>query len=106
MSDPGDSIKTMNQPVVIFRDEAGMPHSLDIDGRRWTVIAEPVRWFERIAWWESARRMPKGTGRIDIEILQVQARLGRNEKSAPVTFNLANNQDGSPWFLREVQHAA
>ena len=61
--------------VLVTTSAAGVPLVLDIEGRRWQVGAEPIRWYERQAWWESARRMPRGSmARIDVEIWQVQAR--------------------------------
>lgn len=48
------------------------------------MAAEPVRWFERVSWWESERRFPLGGDkRIDLEFWQVQARLGWNPQNAP-----------------------
>ena len=38
--------------------------------------------------------------RIDTEIWQLQARLGRNTKSPLVTFVLARNQETGEWTLR------
>ncbi len=57
-------------------------------GREWLVGAEPVRWFERVSWWEAERRMPKGLSRVDVEVWQVQARLGRNGGSTLTTMEI------------------
>ena len=56
----------------------GRPQAVVRGGREWIVGAEPVRWFERVSWWEAERRMPKGLSRVDVEVWQIQARLGRN----------------------------
>ena len=39
---------------------AGQPLRVRRHGRAWKVVAEPVRWFERFAWWETELRVPKG----------------------------------------------
>ena len=53
------------------------------------VGAEPVRWFERVSWWEAERRMPLGLSRVDVEVWRVQTRLGRNAGSALTTMELS-----------------
>ena len=68
-------------------------------GREWLVGAEPVRWFERTEWWSEQRRMPKGLSRVDVEVWQVQARLGRNERSELTTMELLRDPAGG-WRLR------
>jgi hypothetical protein len=78
----------------------GRPLAIVRGGREWTVGAEPVRWFERISWWEAERRMPKGLGRVDIEVWRVQARLGRNTNSALTTMELIRDGLGGGWRLR------
>jgi hypothetical protein len=72
-----------------------------INGREWAVGAEAVRWFERVSWWEAERRMPKGLGRVDVEVLQVQVRLGHNRHSALTTMMLERDGLGGGWKLRE-----
>lgn len=79
----------------------GIPLSFKTAGRTWHVAADPVRWYERINWWEGSPRMPRGGDRrIDTEIWQLQARLGRNTRSPLVTFVLARNQETGEWTLR------
>ncbi len=80
----------------------GMPASVVRSGREWTVGAEPVRWFERVNWWEMNRRMPKGLSRVDVEVLQVQVRLGGNKGSALTTMLLERDGTGGGWRLREA----
>lgn len=76
-----------------------IPMSLQIDGRTWTTGAEPVRWYERINWWETQRRAPRGsTPRIDVEVWQVQARLGR--AGDLVTYELLHDRDSGGWEVR------
>ncbi len=73
----------------------------------WHVGAEPLRWYERVAWWETATRAPKGGGlRIDVEVWRVQARIGRNERSPLVTFELVLGQDRETWTCRSMSAVA
>lgn len=70
------------------------------DGRQWDVAAPPVRWYERIKWWEVHRRMPRGAAGVDVEVLQLQVRLGRNRNSALTTLVLERDGLGGGWRLR------
>ena len=45
--------------------------------------------------------MPKGRSRVDVEILQVQVRLGSNRNSALTTMVLERDGLGGGWRLRE-----
>lgn len=83
----------------------GTPLAVRREGREWLVGAEPLRWFERVSWWESADRMPKGLGRMDVEVWQVQARLGRNTRSGLTTMELLRDQQGGGWRLRAASTA-
>jgi hypothetical protein len=88
--------------VVVKTSRDGTPTAVVSNGREWAVGAEAVRWFERVSWWEDQRRMPKGLGRVDIEVLQVQVRLGRNPQSALTTMVLERDGLGGGWRLREA----
>jgi len=88
--------------VVVKMSPDGTPVAVVSSGREWAVGAEAVRWFERVSWWEQERRMPKGLGRVDVEVLQVQVRLGRNPNSALTTMVLERNGLGGSWRLRET----
>ncbi|MDQ0144131.1 MULTISPECIES: hypothetical protein [Pseudarthrobacter] len=87
--------------VIVHTDSEGMPTAVLSRGREWAVGAEPTRWFERINWWETTRRMPKGAGGVDVEVLQVQVRLGHNDRSALTTMYLQRDGLGGGWRLRE-----
>ena len=80
----------------------GRPTAVLSGGRDWAVGAEPVRWFERVNWWESQRRMPKGASGVDVEVLQLQVRLGRNSGSALTTMILQRDGTGGSWRLRRT----
>jgi hypothetical protein len=87
--------------VVVKTAKDGSPTAVVSNGREWAVGADAVRWFERVSWWEAQRRMPKGRGRVDVEVLQVQVRLGRNPNSALTTMMLERDGLGGGWRLRE-----
>ncbi len=87
--------------VVVKTARDGSLRAVVSSGREWAVGADAVRWFERVSWWEAQRRMPKGLGRVDVEVLQVQVRLGRNPHSALTTMMLERDGLGGGWRLRE-----
>jgi len=87
--------------VVLKATTNGSPTSVLSQGREWSVRAQPVRWFERVSWWEENRRMPKGQSRVDVEVLQVQVRLGSNPNSALTTMTLVRDGLGGGWRLRD-----
>ncbi|UUL75120.1 hypothetical protein NG819_12010 [Pseudarthrobacter sp. Fe7] len=87
--------------VIVQTDSDGIPTAVFSRGREWAVGAEPVRWFERINWWETNRRMPKGNSGVDVEVLQLQVRLGSNHRSALTTMYLQRDGLGGGWRLRE-----
>lgn len=54
----------------------GVPLAVRHDGRIWAVAAEPVHWFTRADWWNTAKRAPVGSGDlISVEHWQVQVRF-------------------------------
>ncbi|BCW48798.1 hypothetical protein StoSoilB13_11400 [Arthrobacter sp. StoSoilB13] len=75
-------------------------------GREWQIAEEPFRWFERVPWWESSKRMPRGQGRVDVEVLQVQVRLGSNAMSSLATWELVRDGSGGGWYLRGEERVA
>lgn len=89
------------ETLLVRTTAGGVPVALVVDGRKWQVGAVPVRWFERTPWWDSGRPQPRGNGsRIDVEVWQVQARIGKNPHSPLVTFELVRDQDGDSWAVR------
>jgi hypothetical protein len=88
--------------VMVKTGPDGRPLAVVRGGREWNIRAEPVRWFERVSWWEAERRMPKGRSRVDVEVWQVQATLGRNRDSALTTMELIRDGLGGGWRLREA----
>ncbi|MFE4195293.1 hypothetical protein ACFRJ9_05475 [Paenarthrobacter sp. NPDC056912] len=86
--------------VYVHTTEHGAPSVVVRGQREWQIVVEPVRWFERVAWWEQTRRMPRGQGRVDIEVWQVQVRLGTNAQSSLATWELVRDGSGGGWRLR------
>lgn len=101
MSVPGRTVTGMEH-VMVKTGPDGRPVAVVRGGREWLIGAEPVRWFERVSWWEAERRMPKGLSRVDVEVWQVQARLGRNAGSALTTMEIIRDGLGGGWRLREA----
>lgn len=80
---------------------AGQPLRVRRQGRVWKVVAEPVRWFERFAWWETELRAPKGSPfRIDSLVWQVQVSLGA-KTSDILTWELVHHAPTGGWRVRE-----
>ncbi|MCM0617751.1 hypothetical protein EU811_13935 [Arthrobacter sp. TS-15] len=94
------------EQVYIPTVEQGAPAVIVRGGREWPMVVEPVRWFERVAWWEDSRRMPRGQGRVDVEVWQVQIRLGDNPESGIVTWELVRDGSGGSWSVRGEELAA
>ncbi|MFQ4149634.1 hypothetical protein AAGW05_13225 [Arthrobacter sp. LAPM80] len=104
MSDPASNLLDMmihGEEVGVRISEAGVPLEVHRGGRVWFVGAEPVRWYERTQWWKHNRRMPKGQGRVDVQVWRLQVRLGPNRRSDLVTMDLEVDPGGGPWRVRE-----
>ncbi|MCT9867728.1 hypothetical protein [Paenarthrobacter aurescens] len=86
--------------VYIRTSAQGVPAAVVRGSREWQMVVEPVRWFERVPWWEQSRRMPRGQGRVDVEVWQVQVRLGNNVRSGIATWQLVRDGAGGGWCLR------
>ena len=85
---------------------AGAPISFERDGRTWHVGADPVRWYERLPWWQTSRRMERGTGRVDVEVWRMQARIGSNPRTPLVTFELVRGQNRVSRSTRSMEAVA
>ena len=85
---------------------AGQPLRVRRQGRVWKVVAEPVRWFERVAWWRTELRAPKGEPfRIDSMVWQVQVSLGA-KTSDVLTWELVHHAATGGWRVREAAQKA
>ena len=74
--------------------------SFTLDGQLWVVAADAVRWFERVAWWETKSRMSTRDegNRIDVEVWRLQAFTGEPEAAELTTFELVH--DEPDWTVR------
>lgn len=89
------------EEVLVETTGDGVPVAVRRNGRVWTVGAEPLRWYERTSWWNHVQRMPKGQGRVDVQVWRVQARLGHNQRNELVTMDLERDHHGGTWRLRD-----
>lgn len=104
MSHPAGNVHGMNfslADVAVRTSPDGVPLAVHRNGREWIVGAEPVRWYERLEWWKQSQRMPKGTGRVDVQVWRLQVRLGRNVRSELVTMELECDAQEGRWRMRE-----
>jgi hypothetical protein len=82
----------------------GVPLAVRHDGRIWAVAAEPVHWFTRADWWNTAKRAPVGSGDlISVEHWPVQVRL--TSTSALRTFELRRDPLSEQWLLAAISDA-
>lgn len=91
------------ESVSVETSETGEPVTLTRGGRQWTIGAEPLRWYERVPWWELSPRAARGSApRVDVEVWRVQARVGTNPRSDLATFDLEHDRDKDTWAVRSV----
>ena len=89
------------ESVEIQWTASGKPLRVLRQGRVWTVVVEPTRWFERVEWWETELRADKDKPfRIDVKVWQVQVTLG-SRASDPVTWNLLERPQTGGWEVKE-----
>ncbi|MFC4372179.1 DUF6504 family protein [Citricoccus nitrophenolicus] len=90
----------MTQSVAVTLTTAGVPMGLEMDGRTYSVAAEPVRWYERRKWWKEEHRVYRGlgAGMVDREVWRLQVRLGR-ARGALHTVDLARHEHSGRWEL-------
>lgn len=82
---------------------SGKPLRVMRAGRVWTVVVEPVSWFERVSWWNTERRASKDAPfRIDTKIWQVQVTLGARNVE-PITWELVEHPQSGGWSVRDVK---
>lgn len=87
--------------VRVETSETGEPVTLTREDRLWIVGAKPLRWYERVPWWETSTRATRvASPRVDVEVWRVQARLGRNQRSDLATFELEHDRDKKEWWVR------
>lgn len=94
-----------SESVEVVCTASGQPMRLRWQGRSYRIAAEPVRWYERRAWWAEERRARRGhgAGLVDHEIWRVQVRV--NDRSEIRTLDLAHQLDSGRWRLLRVHDA-
>lgn len=94
------------QSVQVDLSTAGLPLRLNWQGRTWHVCAQPVRWYERRAWWADEPRAARGQGPglVDHELWQLQVRLGTRD--APRTVYVSHRLQTGRWRIINVPEAA
>ena len=98
------SDNALDVPVQVRFTAKGIPLAVRYDGRIWAVAAEPVHWFTRSDWWNTAKRAPVGIGNlVDIENWRVQVRL--TSTSALRTFELRRDPLSDQWLLAAITDA-
>jgi hypothetical protein len=93
----------------------GQPVELQWGGRKYSVCAEPVRWYERRQWWAEEQRAPLGSGPglVDHEIWRVQvvpAGSPPQPESTPpapehLTLDLVRHTGSERWRLLRIHDA-
>lgn len=109
-----------SESVDVVCTAAGQPLKLQWAGRRYTVCAEPVRWYERRQWWAEESRAPLGSGPglVDHEIWRVQvlasdgprasagaASSGNQPPEEPLTLDLTRHIGSGRWRLLRIHDA-
>ncbi|KUM32920.1 DUF6504 family protein [Arthrobacter sp. EPSL27] len=86
---------------------SGEPQELTWAGRRYTVCAAPVRWFERRQWWAEEQRAPLGSGPglVDHEIWRVQVGRADTPDAGTLTLDLARHVGSGRWRLLRIHDA-
>lgn len=89
----------MAESVELALSAAGAPLRVRRNGRTWRVAAEPIRWFERVPWWDTETRMQKGGGiSIEVKVWRLQVRL--NPASELVTWEIITEPNTGRCWLR------
>lgn len=88
--------------VEVDLDVRGRPLRVRRQGRTWRVGAEPVRWFERVPWWRTEKRMVRGRASIEVQVWMVQVFLGAAGPRNLVTWHLLRDPSTGRWSVRDV----
>lgn len=77
----------------------GVPVAVHWRGRDYRVTQDPVRWYERRAWWAEDARLPadRGIGAVDQQMWRVQVQL--TVRSELLTLELVHTLDTGRWRL-------
>ena len=89
-----------SESVDVVCTPSGQPLHLDWAGRRYTVCADPVRWYE------SRAPLGRGPGLVDHEIWRVQVRAaGDHAADSTLTLDLTRHVGSGRWRLLRIHDA-
>lgn len=96
----------LTESVDVGCDAGGMPVGVRWRGRDYRVAQEPVRWYERRAWWAEDARLPRdrGVGAVDQQMWRVQVQL--TVRSELLTLELVHTLDTGRWRLLAATSAS
>ena len=89
----------LTESVDVDCDAEGVPVGVRWRGRVYRVAQDPVRWYERRAWWAEDLRLPRerGAGVVDQQMGRVQVQLG--PRTELLTLELVHTLDTGRWRL-------
>ena len=89
----------LTESVDVDCDAEGVPVAVRWRGRSYRVVQEPVRWYERRAWWTEDARLPRdrGGGAVDQQMWRVQVQLA--PRAELLTLELVHTLDTGRWRL-------
>lgn len=84
----------------VLTDFDGAPVCFSWQGRSYTVISRPVRWYSRKHWWQNANAAPKGVG---AELIEVEMwRLWAASDNDRVFFELRHSLSEASWEISRI----
>lgn len=91
--------------VDVTLSPSGVPLWLVWRGRRYTVAAEPLCWYERRNWWNEETRMPVGAGAglVDRQMWRVQ--VHPDDSKELLTFDLVRYRPAERWRIIKIHDA-
>ncbi|MCQ9163836.1 MULTISPECIES: DUF6504 family protein [unclassified Arthrobacter] len=99
---------TFSEGIEVVETAAGLPLHLAWRGGRYTLAAEPLRWYRRRNWWDEETRAAPGTGAglVDREIWRVQVRRDGGSRNAPLlTLDLVRYLPSGRWRVIKIHDA-
>lgn len=99
---------TFSEGIEVWLTAAGLPLHLLWRGRRYTLAADPVRWYERRNWWDEETRAAPGAGAglVDREIWRVQVRRDGGAGGTPLlTLDLVRYLPAGRWRVIKIHDA-
>lgn len=98
---PGPEPGTRGAPVEceVRCDSAGMPRELTHEGRDYTVISPPLRWYERRNWWELDGRVPRDSALNAVDRQRWSVQVARSGAVVPRTFELLHQESKGRWWV-------